>query len=174
MCIEHDQSRGISRRRLGTMLAGATGLALLPMAARAANVDTLCVTCIDYRFVSKDVTWLNTELKLAFNNLDLVALAGASLAGIITRIPQNPSALWDQISLAMSLHHINKVVLLDHMDCGAYKAAFGNPDQPPYNELAEHKRVMPIVAKAIRNSPYRLQAACYLMLLEGLPQEIPS
>jgi len=183
MCLEHDEPRGISRRGVGTMLAGAAGLSLLPFAARAGNVDTLCVTCIDYRFVQKDVTWLNTHLNLDFDNWDVVALAGASLAAIETRVPQNIDAFWNQIVIAQALHHINKVVLLDHMDCGAYRVAFGNPPPPPLDrpvlspadEEARHRSVMPQVAQKLRSIPYRIGVVeCYLMPLQGPPQLIPG
>lgn len=160
------------------MLAGAAGLSLLPLAARAGAVDTLCVTCIDYRFVAKDVTWLTTELGLAFDNYDIVALAGASLAAIKTAVPQTTAGFWDQIKIAIGLHHIKKVILLDHMDCGAYRVAYGTPPidpvLPPPQELAKHKIVMPQVARMLRGAPYNLQASCYLMPLEGPPIAIPS
>lgn len=186
MCLEHDHqssdshsgtSLSISRRGFGSMLAGAAGLSLLPLAARAGNVDTLCVTCIDYRFVNKDVTWLNTELGLAFNNYDIVALAGASLAAIKTAVPQTTAGFWDQIKIAIDLHHIKKVILLDHMDCGAYRVAYGAPPNdpvlPPEQELAKHKLVMPQVAAMLRAAPYKLAAASYLMPLSGPPIAIP-
>ncbi|MBI3676235.1 MAG: hypothetical protein HY243_06420 [Proteobacteria bacterium] len=175
MGMEHDSSLRFSRRRLGSMLAGVAGLSLLPLAARAASVDTLCVTCIDYRFVEKDVNWLNTELNLDFNNYDIVALAGASLAAIQTAVEQKPSAFWDQINLAIGLHHIKKVILLDHMDCGAYCKAYGS-GTPCYlsesDERAWHERVMPTVAGMLRAAPYTLQASCFLMPVRGLPQAI--
>lgn len=167
---------GISRRRVGSILAGTAALSLWPFAARAGAVDTLCVTCIDYRFLSKDVTWLNTELGLDFDNYDIVALAGASLSAVPTKVPQNPNAFWDQIKIAMSLHHIKRVVLLDHMDCGAYREAFGKPPEdpklPPQEEEHYHRMVMPRVASMLRAGPYKLQADCFLMPLKGLPVRI--
>ena len=177
MCLEHDKPSNISRRGLGTMLAGVAGLSLVPFAARAAGIDTLCVTCIDYRFVQKDVTWLNTELGLDFDNYDIVALAGAALAGIKTNVPQSPTAFWDQIKIAIDLHHIKKVVMLDHMDCGAYRVAYGvppiDPVLPPALELARHRMVMPQVAKLLQAAPYKLAVSCYVMPLEGPPIAIP-
>jgi carbonic anhydrase len=181
MCLEHDKHEhnrlGVSRRGFGSMLAGAAGLSLLPLAARAGTVDTLCVTCIDYRFVNRDVTWLNTELGLQFDNYDIVALAGGALAAIKTAVPQTTAGFWDQIKIAISLHHIKKVVLVDHMDCGAYRVAYGtppsNPQLPPAEELARHKIVMPQVAKLLQAAPYNLQASCYLMPLVGPPTAIP-
>jgi len=177
MCTHHDRPHGISRRGFGSLLAGAAGASLLPLSARAAQVDTLCITCIDYRFVQKDVTWLNTELGLDFNNWDVVALAGASLAGIQTAVPQNPSALWDQVKIARDLHKIKKVILLDHMDCGAYRVAYGappnDPKLPEKEEFAKHEMVLRQVAAKIRTD-YGFQASGYIMPLQGRPINVPS
>lgn len=180
MCVEHDKPAGISRRGMGAVLAGAAGLSLFPFVARAADVATLCVTCIDYRFVQKDITWLNTELGLEFDNYDLVVLAGAALAATDQRprVPQNPSAFWDQIKIAIKLHKIKKVVLLDHMECGAYREAFGQPPNdpklPPAQEMAKHREIMLEVAHALKAAPYNLQVANYVMPLEGMPIPMPS
>lgn len=170
MCLEHQN--GISRRRLGSLVVGAAGSSLLPFAARAAEVGTLCVTCIDFRFVAKDVTWLNAELN--FSVYDQVALAGASLAGTDQRpkVPQNPQAFWDQIAIAQSLHHISQVFLVDHMDCGAYREAFG--PMSPEDELKKHKEVLSQVAGILRSPRFDLKASCYVMPLEGAVWPIPN
>lgn len=173
MCLAHDTSHGISRRRFGSLLAGAAGLSLLPLPARAATVATLCVTCIDYRFVMKDVTWLNTHLDLAFNNYDIVALAGAALAATVQeRVRQNPQALFDQLKLAKTLHKIEKVILLDHMDCGAYKTAFNNDNPGEGVELGWHKTIMPIAVKEIDKLGLGVKMEGYLMLKDGLPTKL--
>jgi carbonic anhydrase len=171
MCEKHEHL-GLSRRGFGAMLAGAAGMSLLPLTARAGEVDTLCITCIDYRFVNKDVTWLNTELDLHFDNYDIVALAGASLAAVETKVPQKPPAFWDQVKIAKDLHKLKRVILLDHMDCGAYRVAYGNPDLPPPEELQKHKEIMPRVAAMI-HAEYGLEVSSYLMPLEGPPIGVP-
>jgi carbonic anhydrase len=159
------------------MLAGAA--AMLPLAARAGQVDTLCITCIDYRFVNKDVTWLNTELGLDFDNWDVVALAGASLAAIPTRVPQNPAAFWDQIKIAKDLHKIKSIILLDHIDCGAYRVAYGKPPPPAEpvlpedEEWAKHREVLPQVAGMLRRD-YGFTVSSWVMPLEGRPINVPG
>ncbi|HEY4939977.1 MAG TPA: carbonic anhydrase [Rhizomicrobium sp.] len=173
MCLMHDTSHGISRRGFGFLLAGAAGLSLLPLPARAATVDTLCVTCIDYRFVMKDVTWLNTHLGLAFNNYDIVALAGAALAATVQdRVPQNPQALFDQLKLAKTLHTIKRVILLDHMDCGAYKTAFDDDEPGEGVELGWHKTIMPLAVREIDKLGLDVEVEGYLMFKDGLPLKL--
>ena len=157
MCI-HDHA--INRRRLGSLFLGVAGAALLPRAAFAsAKIKAMCVTCIDYRFLNKDAAFIANELDL-FKNGDIVALAGGSLAAIDTKVlPKSKDAFWEQMRVAHSLHDFETVVMIDHMDCGAYKAEF-NPANPE-EEHAEHVRVMTDVTKELRTMKFNVD--CYLM-----------
>jgi hypothetical protein len=149
MCTAPDHAghrhSGISRRGFGTMALAGAGLALLPLRARAsADIEALCITCIDYRFVTTDVKFFDSPppdgLGLA-HEYDLVALAGASLAAVSLSFPASIGALWDHIAIARSLHHIKRVVVLDHRDCGAYKEAF-RTDYKGEEEYRQHQNVM--------------------------------
>lgn len=164
MCTTHQTGR-ISRRGFATMAMAGVGLSLLPLRARAADLEFLCITCIDYRFVTRDVQWLDATF--GYKKYDIVALAGASLAALETKVPQHPKAFWDQVDIAQSLHRIKKVVLLDHLDCGAYKVANGYPvDQtpPPALEIPWHEKAMREAARLIHDhSDLGLRATGYLM-----------
>ena len=72
---------------------------------------------------------------------------------------KSKDAFWEQLSVAHGLHEFETVVMIDHMDCGAYKAEFkpANPDK----ERAEHVRVMTEVAGELRRKNFR--AVGYLM-----------
>ena len=105
------------------MVAGAAGAGLLPRAADAATVTALAITCIDYRLVDDAVKFFDG--KHLTNDYDQVSLAGASLAAVSDKFPSSNAAFWDQLAIAKTLHHITKVIVIDHRDCGAYKVAFG-------------------------------------------------
>ena len=72
---------------------------------------------------------------------DLVALAGASLAAVSLSFPTSIGAIWDHIAISRSLHHIKRVIVLDHRDCGAYKEAF-RTDYKGEEEYKQHQNVM--------------------------------
>src|SRR5579883_3167088 len=123
---KHMCDRKIDRRTLGKLLAGAgilPGPALFSGAAHAATVTALAVTCIDYRLVDDAVRFFDSQ-KLT-KDYDQVSLAGAALAAVSDKFPSSNAAFWDHIGIAKQLHHIRKVIVVDHRDCGAYKVAFG-------------------------------------------------
>jgi hypothetical protein len=171
MCEHHP---GFNRRHFGSMLLGAASLSLLPAAARAAEIKALAVTCIDYRFYNKDTAFVANDLDL-FKNADNVALAGASLSGVSTMFKQSVPAFWEQLGIAQDLHHIRKVVLIDHRECGAYNAEFGVP-RNEHEETRQHVRVMTALAREFRKRKIDLKLEFWLMPVKGCAERlaIPS
>jgi len=103
----------------------ASGLSLIaPQSARAADhrAKALVLSCIDFRFIEAEQQFL--QLQQLDHAYDWVALAGASLA--LTGFPHAAEAetFWDQLALSKTLHQIEKVVIVDHQDCGAYGSKF--------------------------------------------------
>lgn len=171
MCsANHDVA--ISRRGVAALFAGAAAITLLPLRARAAGpVEALGLTCIDVRLVDDAVRFF-AQLGLA-NDYDEVALAGASLAAVSPKFPSANSAFWDQLAIAKDLHHIKKVVVLDHRDCGAYKVAFGKDYAgEPAAETAQHKTVMMSLQTAMTQMHPDLTSEFYLMALDGTAERI--
>lgn len=81
------------------------------------NAQSLVLSCIDYRFINPTVKMMG-DIKF-----DYTTIAGSSL-GV------NENKLWratftNQIDLAIKLHHIKEVVVVDHIDCGMYKNVYG-------------------------------------------------
>jgi carbonic anhydrase len=95
-----------------------------PARAEQHQAQALVLSCIDFRFLASELEFLAMQ-KLG-NQYDLTALAGASLA--VAGFPHKADtvAFWDQLDLSYRLHHINKVIILDHQDCGAYASKFGS------------------------------------------------
>ncbi len=112
MCLDlHTAVPHLSRRHFG-LIAGA--FALVPLAARAAEVEALALTCIDYRLVDDGIRFID-GMGLT-KNFDQVALAGASLAAVSDKFPTSNAAFWTHVDIAKSLHHVKKLVVLDHRD----------------------------------------------------------
>jgi hypothetical protein len=109
------------RHFLRSLLPGiVTPLLLKTLPAKAAEhqAKALVLSCIDFRFLETERYFLS--LQHLSNQYDWTALAGASLA--LSGFPHTAEAeaFWDQLELSHNLHHITKVIVLDHQDCGAY------------------------------------------------------
>lgn len=161
----------IDRRSLGKLLAGA-GAAALPGAAQAATVTALAITCIDYRLVDDAVTFFNSEKHLK-GDYDEVSLAGASLAAVSDKFPSSNAAFWDHIGIAKTLHHIKKVIVVDHRDCGAFKVAFGKDFKADHDgETSQHKAVMEQVKAKLAKTHPDLASEFYIMSLDGKTERL--
>jgi hypothetical protein len=142
MCDHHPTD--ISRRGFAGLAALGAGLSLLPAEVLAGSAEAdaptfFCLMCIDYRFPGTGVNFFNG--KAGVENYDLVSLAGAGLATFSpSKFPLETPALWEQLGAARTLHeNIARVIVLDHMGCGAYKVEFGEMTRD--REMEKHTEV---------------------------------
>lgn len=164
-------TKPVSRRQVSLFGLAAAGLALVPTRSRASSVTALGFTCIDYRLVDDAVHFFD-HLKLT-NDYDQLALAGASLGAISPKFPSSNKAFWDHVEISKSLHHIKKIIIVDHRDCGAYKVAFGDAVAKDHDgETAQHKAVMLDLQAQLAKKDPSLEAEFYLMALDGTAERI--
>lgn len=161
LCCPTDFSR---RHFLKSLLPGAVALTILQSAAPAKAAThqpkALVLSCIDYRFVTAERKFLgNKNLREEY---DWTALAGASLAVAGFPHPSDAEAFWDQLDLSYRLHHINKVIVLDHQDCGAYASLIGaNLSKNPEQELQVHTDYLSRAYWSIRDRYPNLEVELY-------------
>jgi carbonic anhydrase len=161
----------MSRRNFGALASAATGLSLFPGIVYAAEIDALAFCCIDYRLVDPAVKFFDTHEKP--QNYDILALAGASLGAVSDKFPASNEAFWSHVDIAKSLHHIKKVVVLDHCDCGAYKVAFGKDYQSESKaETAQHKEIMEKLKAQLAQKHPDLGYEAWLMALDGSAEKL--
>ncbi len=166
MCTETNR-----RQLLGALGGTALGVSLVTTEAQGATVTALAITCIDYRLVDDAVKFFDSH-KMT-NDYDQVSLAGASLAAVSAKFPSSTAAFWDHISIAITLHHIKKVIVVDHRDCGAYKVAFGKDYKGEgAAELAQHKSVMAEVQAKLKKLHPELASEFWLMSVDGKVERV--
>jgi hypothetical protein len=79
----------------------------------------LVLSCIDYIFTDKTMEFLKQDC--CIDAFDHTILAGASLGFNQTEYTSWRLTLLNHIDLAIKLHDIKKIVVVDHENCGAYK-----------------------------------------------------
>lgn len=169
MC-DANHSTDISRRHFAGMALAGAGLAMWPLGARAAQTDNFALMCIDYRLVSNAINFFNHDPGPGEGDYDLVALAGASLAGASPKMFRpTVHGFWQQVGAARKLHEIKKVFVLDHMSCGAFAEEFnkGKPLEPD-DERDLHIKMMrrlraEFIARERRGELPKLELEFYLM-----------
>ena len=170
-CTFCNQLHRLNRRHfLRAILPSAIAFYVLqsaqPVRAEKHEAQALVLSCIDFRFLESELSFL-AEKNLA-NQYDWTALAGASLALAEFPHPADTVAFWDQLDLSYRLHHINKVIILDHQDCGAYASKIDlNLSLNPERELQAHADYLNQAYWAIRARYPDLNIELYFVSLNG-------
>lgn len=85
------------------------------------EAEAIVLFCMDFRFKDAVLDFLKHDLGLV--DLDLVVLAGASKNLAAPAARSDFETAIKQFELSVKLHHIKKIILIDHQDCGAYGGA---------------------------------------------------
>lgn len=116
------------------------------------QTEGMIVHCIDFRFQKIINKWISEHIRPKI--FDRVALAGAT---------KNLSAILDQVDITLRLHHIKKVVLINHEDCGTYGQA-GTPEK--------HSEDLSTAKNKIQQLYPGLEITTYYLHLDGLFEPI--
>jgi len=156
------------RGMLGLIGGGALlGAGLRPsLALGAGGTDALLLNCVDYRLTGATERYMSGRGMAG--KYDQMVLAGAALGATTDKYPAWGTTFWDHVQLALDLHNIHKVVVLDHRDCGAYRVIFGKDlAADPKEEFAVHAKQMQGLKADIAKKHPKLEVELLLMGLDG-------
>ena len=159
------------RHLLGLIGIGATGLlaqARLPaqMALAAPGTEALLLNCIDYRLIAPTYRYMSE--RQMDGKYDQFILAGASLGVDNTKFPEWGKTFWEHVQLAIDLHSIRRIIVMDHRDCGFYKDIHGKDlAADPKEEFAVHAAQMRRVRGEIARRHKALAVELLLIGLDG-------
>lgn len=165
----HCPSCNINRRQFLRYLLPSISLTILtsPKPALAEKIaKALVLSCIDFEILEAERYFLS--LQNLTNKYDLTTLAGSSLA--LSGIPHqaDAQAFWDQLDFSYRLHHITKVIILDHEDCSAYADKIDpNLSQDPEKERQVHAEYLSRAYWAIRDRYPDLNIELYFISLNA-------
>jgi carbonic anhydrase len=161
-----------SRRKLLQVAALGAGVSLLSSTAlmreaRAASAtDALLLTCMDFRLMD-DIERYMAERGLR-DRYDHIVLAGASLGAITDKYPAWNKTFWEHLDIAIQLHNIHRVIVMDHRDCGAYKVILGPEHaKDPALEKSTHAESLRKLRAMIHEKHAKLEIETLLMSLDG-------
>lgn len=142
-------------------------------AAPAHTAEALLLSCMDYRLVDDIVRYMDGRGMT--NQYDHVVLAGASLGALTGDFKDWNKTFWEHLKIASDLHHIKKVILLDHRDCGAYKVILkADFSKNPTLETRVHGKYLRDLAKEIHKRYPQLETETLMMSLDGTVETVSS
>jgi carbonic anhydrase len=95
-------------------------------------------------------------------------IAGAAIGVTHEAFKDWHKAFWDNLATSVKLHHIKKVIAIDHRDCGAARIAFG-ADKVANAEIetATHKAALAEFRKQVAARQPTLAVETGLMAVDG-------
>ena len=175
-CCTSSQEMPKNNRRhflqLAALGGGAALLGVLPQQSRAAGAtDALLLSCMDFRLMDNIERYMN-ERGLR-DKYDHVILAGASLGAVTDRYPAWNKTFWEHLDIAIQLHNIQQVIILDHRDCGAYKVILGEDSvKDEATETATHAEQLAKLKGMIAERHPKLTVETLIMGLDGKVETI--
>lgn len=116
------------------------------------NCQALVITCVDFRVQEYINEWIAKNF--AAKTYDRGAFAGAA---------KSLKTILSQIEVSHKLHHIKKVILINHEDCGAY-GVLGHVDH--------HIRDLHQATKALKERFPDLEIQTYYLHLDGTFEKV--
>tara|TARA_B100000131_G_scaffold242235_1_gene234712 strand:+ start:619 stop:1014 length:396 start_codon:yes stop_codon:yes gene_type:complete len=96
--------------------------------------EAMVLSCIDPRFQPKVYKYL--KIKKLTGKYSSFTIAGAAIGVTAKKFKKWHSTFFDNLSTSIKLHKINKLIVINHQDCGAAKIINGNKK---FNLLIEKK-----------------------------------
>lgn len=164
-----DLLRGRFDRRRFLQMAGGAGLAAaFPFVALGAegNYEAMLLTCIDPRFPEPTINYMKSRGMVG--KYSQFSFAGAAIGVVAPAFTTWQPAFWDNLAASIQLHHIPKIIALDHRDCGAAEIAYGAEKVAnPTVETETHKAALSEFRKQVAERQPRLTVETGLMALDG-------
>jgi carbonic anhydrase len=150
--------------------AGGIGLAAMaaPFMAIAAegNYEAMVLACIDPR-MQQPVADYCASRGLTGRYSQFV-IAGAAIGVVAPVFTDWHKAFWDNLETSRQLHHITRVIAIDHRDCGAAKIAYGDAAVATKEaETETHRAALVEFRRQVGDRKMNLAVETCLMSLDG-------
>ena len=96
--------------------------------------EAMVLSCIDPRFQPKVFNYL--KKKKLTGKYSSFTIAGAAIGVTSKKFKKWHSTFLDNLSTSIKLHNINKLIVINHEDCGAAKIVNGKKE---FSSLVENK-----------------------------------
>jgi carbonic anhydrase len=133
------------------------------------TAKAMVLSCMDFRFVNDKVNFLN---QIGYkDDYSKFVLAGSSLGYNQDTFPEWSKSFDKHVELAKDLHNIDEVIVVDHMDCGAYRILYDNPSMSKEEEYKLHQKNLHEFKSLINKKFPSLRVTLLLINLDGTTTE---
>ena len=125
----------------------------------------MVLSCMDPRFQTKVSNYLKRR-KLN-NKYSAFTIAGAAVGVTASKFKKWHTTFWENLNTSIKIHRIEKLIVINHKDCGAAKIAYGKKEFTPANEKKIHKDSFYKIKKQIKKRFPKLKVELNLISLDS-------
>ena len=97
----------------------------------------MVLSCIDPRF--QPIVYNYLKKKKLMGKYSAFTIAGSAVGVTANRFKKWHKVFWENFDTSVKLHKINKLIVINHRDCGAAKIINGKKEFSTINETKVHK-----------------------------------
>ena len=125
----------------------------------------MVLSCMDPRFQTKVSNYLKRR-KLT-GKYSAFTIAGAAVGVTAPKFKKWHSTFWENWNTSIKIHRIEKLIVINHKDCGAAKIVNGRKEFTPQNEMKIHEYSFEKIKLNLKKKHPRLKLELNLMSLNG-------
>ena len=125
----------------------------------------MVLSCMDPRFQTKVSNYLKRR-KLN-GKYSAFTIAGAAVGVTASKFKKWHSTFWENLNTSIKIHRIEKLIVINHKDCGAAKIVNGKKEFSLQNEMKIHENSFEKIKLNLKKKHPRLKVELSLMSLNG-------
>ncbi|WP_256998068.1 carbonic anhydrase [Candidatus Pelagibacter communis] len=125
----------------------------------------MVLSCMDPRF--QHIVYNHLKKKKLTGKYSAFTIAGAAVGVTHNKFKKWHKTFYDNLGTSIQLHKIEKLIVINHNDCGAAKIANGNKEFSLVNEKKIHKESFSKIKKQIKKRFPKLKVELNLISLDS-------
>ena len=125
----------------------------------------MVLSCMDPRF--QPLVHNHLKKKKLTGKYSAFTIAGAAVGVTNSKFKKWHNTFYDNLATSIKLHKIEKLIVINHKDCGAAKIANGKKEFSPVNEKKIHKESFSKIKKQIKKRFPKLKVELNLISLDS-------
>ena len=125
----------------------------------------MILSCIDPRF--QNLTYNHLKKKKLIGKYSAFTIAGAAVGVTHNKFKHWHKTFYDNLATSIQLHQIEKLIVINHKDCGAAKIANGKKEFTSINEKKIHQESFLKIKKQIKKKFPKLKVELNLISLDS-------
>ena len=123
----------------------------------------MVLSCMDPRF--QHLVHNHLKKKKLTGKYSALTIAGAAVGVTHNKFKKWHNTFYDNLATSIQLHKIEKLIVINHKDCGAAKIVNGKKEFNSLNELKIHKNSFDKIKKLLKNKHPKLKIELGLISL---------